>query len=307
VIREVEVRRLALQQRVDRSVALQEVVMTILLRRIATSPTGEALAFKGGTALRKMVFGEAERFSEDLDFACLVEDAERIYLDLHQLLSEEDPEDEVYVRESAFAIAGSGTLQARYTFESPIGDGAFDLDVTSARHPLLLDPAPRPMIEQPYFQHLGLALPPILTVHRIEMAVEKVAALHRRFENGNPKDAWDLWKWFAVSDAASAGLVASLWPARLWLDGDADGTQWRGPAWIDQLTPAVFNWDRLRALLPGGGLDETRILAELKSRLRPWIDLDTDGVLADAGGGRRRRRREALGSVEAVRAALQQD
>lgn len=278
--------------------------MTILLRRIATSPTGQALAFKGGTALRKMVFGEAGRFSEDLDFACLTDDSDDVFLDLHGLLTGGDPQDEVYVREATFEIAGPGTLQAHYTFESLIGDGAFDLDVTSSRRPLLLSPTSQPMIEQPYFPHLGLDLPPILTVHPIEMAVEKLAALHRRFENRNPKDVWDLWKWFALSDPRSAGFVADVWPARLWLDGEADGVEWRGAGWIEELAPAGFNWDRLRSLLPGGALDEARLLNELKNRLRPWIDDDPDGILADVGGGHRRRRREVTARVDAARAAL---
>jgi hypothetical protein len=47
------------------------------------------------------------------------------------------------------------------------------------------------------------------------MAVEEVAALHRRFENGKPEDVWDLWKWFALSDAQSAGFVGSRGPAPL--------------------------------------------------------------------------------------------
>ena len=65
MIRQAEVRRFASQQRIDIAVAVQEVVLTVLLRRIAMSPLGERLAFKGGTALRKLIFGAAGRFSED--------------------------------------------------------------------------------------------------------------------------------------------------------------------------------------------------------------------------------------------------
>ncbi len=43
--------------------------LTILLERIATSPVGEQVVFKGGTDLRNLLFGAAGRFSEDLDFA----------------------------------------------------------------------------------------------------------------------------------------------------------------------------------------------------------------------------------------------
>lgn len=47
-----EVRRFASQQRIDISVAVQEVVLTILLRRIATSNVSNRLAFRRGMAPR---------------------------------------------------------------------------------------------------------------------------------------------------------------------------------------------------------------------------------------------------------------
>ena len=279
--------------------------MTILLARIASSPLRAVLAFKGGTALRKLVFGEAGRFSEDLDFACLDEDAERVYLELDALLTGEAPPDEVTVRNLRFEIAGPGTLQARYAFASTIGEGEFDLDVTTTRRPLLLPASPKPLIPQVYFNGLGLDLPDVLTVHPVEMAAEKLVALHRRFENRNPKDAWDLWKWFALSDPQAATLVAHLWPARLWLDGTDGDVRWRGSGWIEQLTPDRFIWDRLQSLLPGGALDAARLLDELKGRLRPWVDTDEEGILADVGDGRRRRQREVDAAVERVRTELE--
>lgn len=76
MIRLAEVRRFAARQRIDIAVAVQEVILTILLRRVALSPVGDRLAFKGGTGLRKIVFGAAGRFSEDLDFACLDPESE---------------------------------------------------------------------------------------------------------------------------------------------------------------------------------------------------------------------------------------
>jgi len=45
MIRLAEVRRFASQQRIDIAVAAQEVVLTILLRRIALSDLGQRLAF----------------------------------------------------------------------------------------------------------------------------------------------------------------------------------------------------------------------------------------------------------------------
>lgn len=53
MIRMADVQRFAGQSRIDISIAIQEVVLTILLQRIYSSSLRDRLAFKGGTALRK--------------------------------------------------------------------------------------------------------------------------------------------------------------------------------------------------------------------------------------------------------------
>jgi predicted nucleotidyltransferase component of viral defense system len=49
-------------------IALQEVVLTYVLAALYEQPFAEQLAFKGGTALRKLLYGAEGRFSVDLDF-----------------------------------------------------------------------------------------------------------------------------------------------------------------------------------------------------------------------------------------------
>jgi len=49
-------------------VAKRDVVLTYALRAMADAQVMEHLAFKGGTCLRKLIFGSMGRFSEDLDF-----------------------------------------------------------------------------------------------------------------------------------------------------------------------------------------------------------------------------------------------
>jgi predicted nucleotidyltransferase component of viral defense system len=94
-----DVLRFAGQSRVDVQVAVQEVVLTILRDR---------LAFKGGTALRKLVFGNAGRFSEDLDFVVVGGDDELAQLELEELLTADA--DEVSVRILGSEVAGPGTM-----------------------------------------------------------------------------------------------------------------------------------------------------------------------------------------------------
>ncbi len=52
----------------DQLVAEREVVLTYALHAMLEAKVLDLLAFKGGTCLRKVVFGSMGRFSEDLDF-----------------------------------------------------------------------------------------------------------------------------------------------------------------------------------------------------------------------------------------------
>ena len=53
----------------DKLVAERDVVLTYALRTLIDEGVMDHLAFKGGTCLRKIVFGSSGRFSEDLDFS----------------------------------------------------------------------------------------------------------------------------------------------------------------------------------------------------------------------------------------------
>ncbi len=52
----------------DKLVAERDVALTYALRALLDTGVMDHLAFKGGTCLRKLIFGSAGRFSEDLDF-----------------------------------------------------------------------------------------------------------------------------------------------------------------------------------------------------------------------------------------------
>ena len=52
----------------NKLIAERDVVLTYALQALGDSGVMRHLAFKGGTCLRKTVFGSSGRFSEDLDF-----------------------------------------------------------------------------------------------------------------------------------------------------------------------------------------------------------------------------------------------
>jgi predicted nucleotidyltransferase component of viral defense system len=68
MISDTRVRALARQNGVTAGLAEKHYVNSWVLYAIYTSPLGDSLVFKGGTALSKLYFPEVWRFSEDLDF-----------------------------------------------------------------------------------------------------------------------------------------------------------------------------------------------------------------------------------------------
>jgi predicted nucleotidyltransferase component of viral defense system len=291
MIREADVRRFAGESRVDVSIARLEIILTIMLQRVATAPVGKQMVFKGGTALRKLVFGAAGRFSEDLDFAALAADTEAAQLELMATL-EDGGQDGVSAKFDKWDVAGPGTLQALCSFDSSIGAGHFELDVTVGQRPTLVGAIWQTPARQSYFDRLGFDPAPILSMQSAEIGAEKLAAIHRRSANRNPKDIWDLWKWLMRPPRdQEIAAFRQLWPVRLWFDKQP----WRGRGWFGNLEAGAFDWDRLSGLLPRGrALEPAQILQDLKARLAPWID-EAEGLLQEAGAGRRR----GAGEVEA--------
>jgi len=303
LIEEAAIRRYAGENRVDIAVARQEVILTILLNRIFLHPhLRDAVALKGGTALRKLIFGSTGRFSEDMDFATLGDDNDSIQTELIALLVNDEAAemDGVRVLEFDFEQSMQGTVQAICEFRSERGEGHFELDITGGdgRRPLFTTIWQRPL-HQTYFRQLGFDPAPIRRVETVEMIAEKVVSIHRRFENGNPKDIWDLWKWIQLPTAqVDVDLVRRLWPVRLWLDGQ----RWRGPGWFNRVEEFGFDWGRLRAMMPQGRIDGRVIVNELRNRFSAWIDRDEHGLLMDAGVGRLRA--TAMKQLESVREAI---
>jgi uncharacterized protein len=67
-----EISQRAYQEKMSDRVVEKDYVMTWILLALADSPLAELLAFKGGTALKKMYFPDY-RYSEDLDFTVIAE------------------------------------------------------------------------------------------------------------------------------------------------------------------------------------------------------------------------------------------
>ena len=263
----------------DKLVAERDVVLTYALRALVDAGVMDHLAFKGGTCLRKVVFGSAGRFSEDLDFTLDSELAEDdVLVRLVEVFNQEHHgiafELDAYYKTDGDTSFG-GDVRYRHDWNDA---GRFRLQVSLRERPTL-EVTARPMQDQAYFAHLEFDLFEVRSLQTIEMAAEKVRASYQR---SKVRDLYDLYR-FATTPFDSEVLrrlaVLKLWQARDPFDPDR---------FFDRLRGGTYDWDDLRRLLRAGeGLDAGAILARIEARLSVLRDLSDleQQVVADARSG----------------------
>ena len=227
----------------DQLVAEREIVLTYAIDALRKAGALEILAFKGGTCLRKIIFGSAGRFSEDLDFTLSGDDDQdaltRLYvspqrnpprrLRFHSVNGIETPDGFWYRSRPATSVDWNSA-------------GRFRLQVSKRERPTLPIVA-RPMVDQLYFKHLG------------------VRAL-RRADTG-ARRGWRRRRSACGLSAASQGtrplrpaaartptssmesffrrlVVLKLWQV---------GTPFQADRFFKELRGADYDWDDLRRLL----------------------------------------------------------
>ena len=195
----------------DKLVAERDVVLTYALRALLDAGLMNHLAFKGGTCLRKLIFGSAGRFSEDLDFT----------------LDSEEPEDDVLARVvETFSREHHGITFALDDYYKTDGDTSFGGDVLyrhawndAGRFRLQVSLRERPtlpvvalaMKPQAYFGQLEFDLFEVRSLPTIEMIAEKVRAA---FQRAKVRDLYDLHR-FATTPF-DGELLRRLVVLKLW-------------------------------------------------------------------------------------------
>lgn len=140
----------------DKLVAERDVVLTYALRALLDAGVMNHLAFKGGTCLRKLVFGSSGRFSEDVDFTL---DRDRTEDDvLRETVEVFNREhhgitftfNEYYKAEDDTSFGGE--VLHRHAWNDA---GRFRLQVSLRERPMVAA-ASKPMQRQVYFDYLEL-------------------------------------------------------------------------------------------------------------------------------------------------------
>jgi uncharacterized protein len=197
-----EIQRLAAQSGVRIELQERDYALGCFLLALARTPAlMEALAFKGGTALRKIYF-PAFRFSEDLDFTLLQPLSEetlqaQVSEVCHRAAMDFGVPMQIALWKQSRDLPGEEAYRARVSYIGPLGQPGADparitLDLTCYETVIL--PANRQPVIHPYSD--APSEPLGVRVYCLEeMLVEKLRALLRR---SYPRDLYDVWYLLAV-------------------------------------------------------------------------------------------------------------
>jgi predicted nucleotidyltransferase component of viral defense system len=263
----------------DKLVAERDIVLTYALRGLLDDGVMEYLAFKGGTCLRKTIFGSTGRFSEDLDFT----------------LDSDNPDDDVLIQlvqalnrqhygitfsfQEYYKTDGDTSFGGDVLYRHAWNDkGRFRLQVSLRERPTL-PVSSRALKQQSYFSALEFELFEVRSLETIEMIAEKVRAA---FQRAKVRDLYDL-HCFGTTPF-DAELLRRLVVLKLWQVRDRFD-----PAQLFQkLRSADYEWEDLQRLLRASERPEpAKILETVEHRfkeLRDLSDLERQ-LIADAKSG----------------------
>ena len=263
----------------DKLVAERDVVLTYALRGLINDGVMDHLAFKGGTCLRKMIFGSAGRFSEDLDFTLDTESSEDdVLLDLVTSLNREHygitfALDQYYKTDSGSSFGGD--VMYRHAWND---SGRFRLQVSLRERPTL-PTVQLQMQHQAYFNHLEFDLFTVRSLQAIEMIAEKVRAAYQR---AKVRDLYDLYC-FATTPF-DGELLRRIAVLKLWQTRDPFDPE----GFFEKLRGDNYDWEDIRRLVRASdSIEPEQIMRSVETRFAVLYQLTEieQQVIADAKSG----------------------
>lgn len=272
----------------DKLIAERDVVLTYALKALLDTKLASQLAFKGGTCLRKLVFGSAGRFSEDLDFTMATEEEpDDILIKVVEIFNAEHygiqfTLDEHYQtgKERSFG----GEVRYRHAWNDA---GRFHLQISLREEPTL-SLASLGLKPQAFFKYLEFEAFEVRTLQTIEMVSEKIRAAYQRVK---VRDLYDLFQFAATP--FDGGLLRRLVVLKLWQVRDPFNPE----ALLAKIGSGAYEWDDLRRLIHAKEkLDPAAIKRSVILRLGPLLGLSDleRRVVADSKAGRGRKLADQL-------------
>ena len=193
-----------------------DVILTHLLQLFMDKGVMDHLAFKGGTMLRKMVFGPRGRLSTDLDFTCRTDIAvdDLMMMMLEALSAPYHDLSFRFDRDRDWYLTDDGCAANPVCFHDDNQRGVkIKLQVSTRERPVM-PVAPAAQIEQEYFRLLGFAPAAIPSLAFEEVVAEKIRAASQR---SKIRDLHDLAE--IANRALDRDLIRALSVLKLWNSG----------------------------------------------------------------------------------------
>ena len=229
---------------VDLDIAEREITLTYILRVMADSGLLDHLAFKGGTAIRKLHLGSQGRFSLDLDFTATGGiHPETLILDFVSAFHECSHFGLTFSIQSSDYYATADSCGAEVTYQHEwVMDGRFAIQISFRAQPIL--PVQTvPLLQERYFDWLGVEPPEIPTLDLHEIIGEKIRAAAQRSQ---VRDLYDLFR-FAnkqfIRDIVRTITVLKCWETNFAFD-PVD--------FLNGLPSGQYDWADLRRLVRKG-------------------------------------------------------
>jgi predicted nucleotidyltransferase component of viral defense system len=182
---------------VDLDIAEREVVLTYVLKVFHDAGLLSPLAFKGGTAIRKIFLGNQGRFSMDLDFTMLGDiNQEDLILEIASLLHEQEHYGIGFNIKAEDYYANPESCGAVVTYRHEWADnGKFSIQVSFRAKPYL-PVRPATLLQERYFQWMGINPPQVPTLEMTEILGEKIRASTQR---KRVRDLFDLYQFASMT------------------------------------------------------------------------------------------------------------
>jgi predicted nucleotidyltransferase component of viral defense system len=229
---------------VDLDIAEREIALTYVLRILADHGLLARMAFKGGTAIRKIYLGNQGRFSLDLDFTATEDtDPEALILDVAGLFHNQVHHGLAFTIPTGDYYANPESCGAEISYQHEWStSGKFGLQISFRGKPLL-PVLPATLRQERYFEWLGIEPPLVPSLDLHEIVGEKIRAASQR---SRVRDLYDLYQLADQRfDRARVRRIAVLkcWETNFIFDP---------VAFLKKIETGQYDWSDLRRLLQKG-------------------------------------------------------
>jgi len=226
---------------VDLDIAEREIVLTYVLRILSDEGLLNHLAFKGGTAIRKLYLGATGRFSLDLDFAAIGDAApDTVVLDLVSALHNQTHYGLAFTIPSPDYYATDDSCGAEITYRHDwVTAGRFGVQISFRAQPLL-PVQPTPLRHERYFDWMDVEPPDVPALDLHEVIGEKVRAAAQRSRVRDLYDLYQLARQPYNRDVVRRIAVIKCWETRYAFD-PVD--------FLDGLPKGKYDWTDLSRLV----------------------------------------------------------